>query len=554
MLQPDTPAAARRRASIAPLAVGVLSLLHLAWYLTWPGLQGGTFWAWTQLPLDDAWIHLSYAQNLLRHGYFTYNPGTPETGATSPLWAVLLSAALGVLRDPVVAAKGLGALCSAMAVAALFAEVRAQAGRVAAWIAALLLALDPEWAMAAASGMEVALAGLLLVAILSALRQGRPLLLGLLIGLAWLTRPELAVVGAAAWVLMIAQLRRSGVDNRRRPRHALATAGIAFLVALPWLLFCRLGTGQWLANTFYAKSQGLVLDRWRFKVFYDILEHSIWPSPFVHDPVALGLILAGAVTALILAWRRPAAAAWVLFPLVHVVGWGLVTANADNDAHPGEYITFYINRYLVPQYPIVFGLAGIGAAQLWRAIQSAGRRLDTGLAPRGDRLVRRAMVALIVGALAAGNFFGWWVQLGPLWKFGNGYAAVWENLSRYNAAACRNIGELHVRTGHWLAANLPPDAVIATQDAGAIRFFTTQRIIDLEGLNDRRFLAVKREGRPEAREYLRRQGVEYIVAFFPEYDYDIPTELIKTFESRPNQIAVGDQIMILRVLDGGVEH
>jgi len=52
------------------------------------------------LPLDDAWIHLGYARNLLAHGYYTYNPGSVQTGATSPLWTLTLAAGLAVLPIP----------------------------------------------------------------------------------------------------------------------------------------------------------------------------------------------------------------------------------------------------------------------------------------------------------------------------------------------------------------------------------------------------------------------------------------------------------------------
>src|SRR5512138_2254022 len=37
-------------------------------------------------PLDDAWIHQTYARNLALHGEWAFIPGRPSAGSTSPLW------------------------------------------------------------------------------------------------------------------------------------------------------------------------------------------------------------------------------------------------------------------------------------------------------------------------------------------------------------------------------------------------------------------------------------------------------------------------------------
>ena len=42
-------------------------------------------------PLDDAWIHQTYARNLANAGQLAYVPGQPSAGSTSPAWSFLLS-------------------------------------------------------------------------------------------------------------------------------------------------------------------------------------------------------------------------------------------------------------------------------------------------------------------------------------------------------------------------------------------------------------------------------------------------------------------------------
>src|SRR5690349_19582616 len=42
-------------------------------------------------PLDDTWIHLTYARNLAEHGEWAFRLGERSSGSTSPLWTFLLS-------------------------------------------------------------------------------------------------------------------------------------------------------------------------------------------------------------------------------------------------------------------------------------------------------------------------------------------------------------------------------------------------------------------------------------------------------------------------------
>ena len=41
-------------------------------------------------PLDDAWIHQTYARNLAATGQWAFVPGQISAGSTSPLWSLLL--------------------------------------------------------------------------------------------------------------------------------------------------------------------------------------------------------------------------------------------------------------------------------------------------------------------------------------------------------------------------------------------------------------------------------------------------------------------------------
>jgi hypothetical protein len=85
---------------LAALAV-VSALLYLGYSLNY-GFVG--------FPLDDGWIHQTYARNLGVLHQFAYNPGEPSVGFTSPLWMLLLSPAHALHLDPRLWAYVLGAL------------------------------------------------------------------------------------------------------------------------------------------------------------------------------------------------------------------------------------------------------------------------------------------------------------------------------------------------------------------------------------------------------------------------------------------------------------
>ena len=42
-------------------------------------------------PLDDAWIHQTFARNFAEHGEWAFIVGQPSGGSTAPLWSAMLS-------------------------------------------------------------------------------------------------------------------------------------------------------------------------------------------------------------------------------------------------------------------------------------------------------------------------------------------------------------------------------------------------------------------------------------------------------------------------------
>ena len=193
-------------------------------------------------PLDDAWIYARYADNLAHGHGFSFNPGVPSPGATSPLWAVLLAATYWFGASPVPAALvwGIGLLIASCWLTYRLALLIG-APRSAALLAAALTALMPRLVWGALSGMEVSLyVFMALLAIVWHLRYGlysgwRSYLSTVAFALAALGRPECYVLFPIAWV--------DRVLTRKVKPHRLIPVFLSHLV-----LYCLILTPNWIFN------------------------------------------------------------------------------------------------------------------------------------------------------------------------------------------------------------------------------------------------------------------------------------------------------------------
>jgi hypothetical protein len=404
-------------------------------------------------PLDDAYMHLVYARGLAEEGTLAYNPGEPQTGATSPLWAVVLAGVfaakkLGLALPTIESVKVLGVLFSALAawLAGLF-TLRITDRFAAGLLASLLVALEPSLSFARVSGMEVPLASALVLGALWALVGGRLTLAAALLGLAPVARPELA--------LCLGLLPLFAHRQGNAPRSWLPTATRCALALTPsaaWATYCMLVSGRPLPATFYAKHDdaGLLahladLPRTATSLLTDL---PVLCFGLGLVPLALG---ARAIARSDRFGTRHASRAVALLPFVLLLG--LVWAH--DLLQP---LAYYWYRYLLVVVPLLCAWIAIGALELFAAV--GARR------------------ALAFAALAC---------LGLPWALLT-FQKLPQKASLF-AWNCQNIAEAQVVIGRWLAEHVPPARTVATIDAGAVRYYSHRRTIDMLGLNHHRVLS-----------------------------------------------------------------
>jgi hypothetical protein len=448
--------------------------------------EAGRGWAARGLPLDDTWIHLVYARGLAEQGGFFYNPGQVEAGMSSPLWVILLAIPLKLGAPAAAAAKSLS-LIFGLFVPWMVYHLASEVGgntRVG-WIAGIATALEPNLAYARVSGMEVNLLAFLLCLALWFSVRRKDLHCGLALGLAVITRGE-----AALFVMLVGGIRLAE-EYARREQVSFLTANELRLILhlfLPclilggaWAAFNAAVSGHLLPNTFYVKHTfglGWIAPRNLYNIWMGYFRH----AAYTRMGLALGfLVLAGTGAVMIVRRLGVRAAPLLLAP------WLLIYALSINMAVHPEPWNFTARRYLDFLWPLLILSTSIGGWELWRLAKA-----------------QRARVVVLTAPLIAAALVG-----GGAWSA----AAGARSLAGEYSWNCRNIEEVSVAMGHWVAENVSPVARVGVTDAGAVRFFGGHTTIDFLGLNNHEAI-----GRP-LEELILEARPEVVVLFrSPEID------------------------------------
>lgn len=461
-------------------------------------LLGASLLGRAGFPLDDAWIHQTYARNLVRDGRWQFVAGASSAGSTSPLWTLLLAVGY-LLRLPyLVWAYSVGALCLIGVGWAntILWPLLWPAHRDKALSSSLVLMLVWPLLWAAASGMESLLfAWLGLTLITYYCRHPEPnfqqtAVLGLLLGFLILTRPEGLLLG----VLIAAGLFLKAKQTAKLTVPALFLL-IALVPLLPYFAFNLTISGTLWPNTLYAKQAeyAALLVQPLPGRFLQLLFFSLggpaqgWQgmsSP--HLLLLPGLLLAGytAVRADLqqrrLVWTLPLA--WALGH-VFLYAWKLP-------------VTYQYGRYLFPILPVwvIYGLSGWHT--LWQTCAS--------LIPDPARFRLLQFAGNLTFTAILGIFF----LLG---------------LQAYAHDVAFIEGEM-VHMAHWIADNTPPDALIASHDIGAIGYFSERPLLDLAGLITPEIIPLLHD-EAQLSAYVRRSPAHYLVTA-PGWTYPAITATI----------------------------
>ncbi|MEM7034528.1 MAG: hypothetical protein AAF629_33620 [Chloroflexota bacterium] len=439
------------------------ALIHLNRLIVWLALAvlvgllhlGTAYFGYGYLgfPLDDGWIHQTYARNLGLKGEFSFTPGVTSTGSTSPLWTVLLS--LGYLFNVPFLwwVYGLGILFLGLSGFSM-ARLGHHLFEDKPWLGALVgLMLLFEWHLgwATVSGMETIFfiwGTIFLLERYSVLntddRYNTSALfaLGLLGGGLTLIRPEgLGLAGLIGIGMGLTTLRDVRQTKYQTLLKRWLSYGLGLLIPIvPYLIFNDVVSGHIFPNTLYAKQQeyGLWIQEqfteaqaWQFRL-------QVFSAPFIGAQI---LLIPGILKTIMIIWQKRNIALAIPF------FWWVSHAILFFIRLP---VTYQHGRYEMPVIPWILFLGIYGLAHL--------------LKPRHRHLWPRVLsqVARPTIIIVTGLFFGLGLQA--------------------YAKDVRIIETEMVDVARWLKENTADDAIIAAHDIGAIGYFTERQLVDLAGL------------------------------------------------------------------------
>ncbi len=203
-------------------------------------------------PLDDAWIHQTYARNFAELGQWAFIPGKLSAGSTAPLWSLLIAAGYFFRTIPygwTYFLGGISLLGIGLSGEAYLRSIPALKSGFP-WLGIFLIG---EWHLvwASVSGMETALYCLFILLVLLIVSR-KPVVYwqaGLLAGISVWIRPDgITLLGPIFFVLFLS------METWRYKITNLAKGLFFFLLPfIPYLLFNHILSGSWWPNTFYAK-------------------------------------------------------------------------------------------------------------------------------------------------------------------------------------------------------------------------------------------------------------------------------------------------------------
>jgi hypothetical protein len=426
-------------------------------------------------PLDDAWIHQTYARSLANGQGWAYAGGPQSAGSTSPLWTIMQIPAFWLQIPSVIWSVGVGVLlllANAVLIMLWIRKLDRNASRFAFFFCL------GEWHLvwAALSGMETILycawtaLVFYLIFPLDPVKVEKPptpagiIGLGVIAGMGIWIRPEAVLLSGLALLAVVIQKRSPSI-----PRLAGFLVGLAAPALLYFVFTYRLN-GHLLPNTFFVKTTEYAALT-STGLFIRFLQPWL---PLVAGPFAVLMLFIPAALISAVRERKWIWALPFLWALAHLTLYAIQLP-----------ATYQHGRYFIPILPVLMGYGVYGFFRLRAGWDSKAV----------FRVVSRA---LWTSAILLTAIF------------------VWIGAMQFT----RDVGIIEtemVAVAKWIRANTPSDTVVAAHDIGALGFFGERQIIDLGGVTDLDAVALL-SGAVPLSAYLRQKEADLLMTmpdFYP---------------------------------------
>ena len=462
-------------------SISVIAFALAYYYLAAAKSANGYF----SFPLDDPWIHLTFAKNLAQYFSFSYFKNEMATaGSTSPVYTFLVAAGFLVSNNEMIISYVIGILFFILS-GAYFYKLSsfdfAKENYFALLFTAIFIA-DKWVSFISVSGMETTMFVFTLIAAAYFYRQRSAVVFAVFLGLILWGRPDgVTFLGALAVdYFFAARFSKTDKNIKLFAKNDFVKIGIiAGSIVILYFIMNFILSGSLLPNTYSAK---LTYYAPEFKSRSEFLKFEVWDyfTSGAYGILAVGFIFAAAKTLYDLAKKKynpNILYVLAVLALIFVYWFKLPYAHR-------------FGRYLMPAIPFIILASGLGFREM---SVLAGNYFKNKKLANGFMILVSAVIIL--------------------YSFLN-YS---ENKTTY-AEQCAYIHDRQVVTALWIKENTKPEDVIATHDVGAIGYYSERKIVDVAGLitpelitkiNDRNYTTFLME-------YLKKSSVSYL-AFLREW-------------------------------------
>lgn len=416
-------------------------------------------------PLDDSWIHLTYARNLVEFGGWFFIPGISSAGSTSPLWTILLTPGFFALSPFfyiwTYTLSGILFISSSIIFQKLFEEISNKRFNIP-WAGFLFLM---EWHLiwSVNSGMETMLFIFIILVVFYYLitwEMNNLWIFWFLLSIVIFVRPDgITLLGPCLMLNFIFYLRGNSFSFKN---FGLGLSVVILFIFL-YAFFNFHLSGDYLPNTFFAKQA-------EYQILYSKPLISRYLELFSVSFTGVGIIfLPGFLYFLFISIKERK---WE-FLSVYLWFFGYLLIYSVRLP-----VTYQHGRYVMPTIPIYLLLSVLGVYAFFQLPFKKNNLLQFGF--------RSAAISVLTIFFILG---------------GQAYA---EDVAIIQTEM--------VDTAKWTNENLPADSVIAAHDIGALGFFSNHQIIDLAGLISPEVIPFIRDEK-QLSNYMDLKKVDYLVIF-----------------------------------------
>lgn len=434
-------------------------------------------------PLDDPWIHLTFAKNLVDYHSFSYFKNEMATaGSTSPVYTILLAVGFFLTKNEMILSYIIGITFLILSAIAFYRLSSLDFGKenYYALIFTGVFLIDKWLNFISLSGMETTMFIFILIATAYFYKKRNAVPFAVFLGLIIWGRPDgVAFIGAVAVDYFIANYLSKSVKNIPlfSKKDLIKIGAISGAFVLLYFIMNLVLSGSIMPNTYTAK---IVYYSAKSKEFFMKVE--VWQY---FTSGAYGIIMVGFIFSVLKMFydlfkkKYNPNIIYIVFSLALVFVYWYKMPYAHR-----------FGRYMMPIIPFFILASGLGYRDLVKllGVYFKNRNLSIG-------------IYLVVSAAII------------IFSIKDYYA----NKNEYSEN-CKYIGDRQVAAAMWIKNNTNENDIIATHDVGAIGYYSNRKIVDVAGLvtpeliskiNDKNYNAYMVE-------YLKKSGVTYI-AFLREW-------------------------------------